>query len=217
MQIGDVQLFTTPDGSGFDVLLLANTVRAIQLPTPQADSPLLQGPETILDRNPQTKYRNFGKENSGFIVTPSVGPTRVTSFEITTANDNPSGDPASWILYGTNDPIISANFSQGTLENWALVDSGTLSLPNARLTVGEPVRVDSSAPFLSYRMVFPTLKATTSTAAAQFAEFQLFGFPMGLPASPVPEPATIALVGWGAGLASLARARRRTRVGSARG
>src|SRR3990172_1441349 len=53
------------------------------------------------------KYLNFGAENSGFIVTPSLGSSVVTSFVIWTANDGEERDPATWALYGTNEPIVS--------------------------------------------------------------------------------------------------------------
>ena len=43
------------------------------------------------------KYLNFGKEGSGFIVTPGA-PIAVESFQITTANDAPGRDPATWAL-----------------------------------------------------------------------------------------------------------------------
>jgi hypothetical protein len=63
------------------------------------------------------KYLNFGEINSGFIVTPSNGPSIVHSFQITTANDAVERDPTSWRLYGTDDPITSTDNSTGSQEN----------------------------------------------------------------------------------------------------
>ena len=53
------------------------------------------------------KYLNYGKVNSGFIITPAARPSTVTSFQITTANDIANRDPSAWSLYGTNDAITS--------------------------------------------------------------------------------------------------------------
>lgn len=41
---------------------------------------------------------NFGAANSGFIVKQSIGPTILSSFSLTTANDAPERDPSSWTL-----------------------------------------------------------------------------------------------------------------------
>jgi hypothetical protein len=208
MQIGDVALFQSQDGSGQSIFSFTNDARAIQLPTPQADSPPGEGPENVLDGNPDTKYQNLGKENSGFIVTPSIGQTIVTSFEITTAADAISRDPASWALYGTNAAILSGDFSQGTAETWEFIDSGGLALPDARLTTGAVVTVDNEAAYTSYRMVFPTAKSSSVGGSIQLGDIQFFGFrPPGVPQAPVPEPASITLIAGAMGLAVAARRR----------
>ena len=61
-------------------------------------------------------------------MTPWVGSTVLFAFQIMTANDNPSRDPTSYALYGTNDAIVSADNSNGDKENWALIASGNLAL-----------------------------------------------------------------------------------------
>ena len=99
-------------------------------------SPAAEGPANALDGNAMTKYLNFGELDSGFIVTPTGGSSQVRSFQLTTANDSPSRDPATWQLFGTNDPITSPNNSLGLAENWTLIDSGAVALPPERLTRG---------------------------------------------------------------------------------
>jgi len=91
------------------------------------------------------------------IVTPS-GAASVQSFTITTANDAEGRDPTSWRLYGTNDAISSADNSTGLAENWALIGSGSVSLPASRYTTGPVVPVSNSTAYSSYRMLYPTLK-----------------------------------------------------------
>ena len=121
------------------------------------------------------KYLNFGEENSGFIVTPGAGASTVGSFAITTANDAEDRDPATWALYGTNDPIVSANHSTGDAEDWTLIDSGPISLPVARDTLGPTVMVNNTASYASYKMLFPTVKNAGAANSMQIAEVQFYG------------------------------------------
>jgi hypothetical protein len=211
MQVAELGLFESTDGSGtsvFSTLSPGSSVLAVQLPISLSRSPGAEGPENVLDGNPATKYLNFSKENAGFIVTPSAGPSVVGSFQITTANDAPGRDPASWALYGTNDPITSANFSQGSAENWTLIDSGALALPgdpavnnDQRGVLGPLVPVNNTTAYASYRMVFPTLKDTMRAGvdSLQFADIQFYA---------VPEPAGLALGLMGLAAGAAARGRR---------
>ncbi len=171
MQIAEVSFFQSNDGTGTDILDPTDPIRAVHIAF-DSRSPAAEGPGNAIDQSVNTKYLNFGRENSGFIVTPSFGSSVVNRFQISTANDSPSRDPASWELYGTNDPVTSGNNSQGNAENWTLIDSGTLDLPMARLTAGAEVTVNNSAgAFTSYRMVFPTIR----DAAAGDADSMQFG------------------------------------------
>jgi len=122
------------------------------------------------------KYLNSGRENSGFIVTPQFGSSIVTSFQIWTANDVEARDPASWELYGTNDPIVSVHHGDGMGgENWTLIASGSLSLPSERNVLGPLVTFANSTSYKSYKMIFPTVKDAASTTQMQIAEIQFFG------------------------------------------
>jgi hypothetical protein len=194
MQIAEVALFESDDGTGPSVLQPPADVRAIQRPTAEAESPLMQGPEKAIDGHAYTKYLNLGKEFSGVIVSPSfAGSTLVDAFQITTANDFPDRDPVQWQLYGTNENIMSANFSQGEGEPWTLIDSGMMNLPNTRFESGPIVDVSSMGlTFRAYRLVFPTLKNPLAPGvnSLQIAELQLYGdvFIDPVPMVPVPEP-----------------------------
>lgn len=129
------------------------------------------------------KYLNFGETSSGFIVTPSRGPSIVTSFEITTANDAEERDPVGWQLYGTNSAIVSTDNSNGAGESWTLIDSGSVTLPGARNTLGPTVSVDNNTAYASYRMVFTSVKNTGAANSMQLAEIQFYGENAGAPHS----------------------------------
>jgi hypothetical protein len=151
-----------------------------------------------------SKYLNFGRHGSGFIVTPSLA-LPVESFQVTTANDAPGRDPGSWELYGFGDgddllittdsgpsPLINQS---GLAEPWVLIDSGLLALPgdpnvgnDQRGVVGPLVNVASGIGYQHYKMVFPTLKDQFAPGvdSMQYAEVQFFLDDLG--ASPYLSP-----------------------------
>lgn len=192
MQIADIGLYQTNDGSGSSIAVgdSLDFVIAIQT-TPQFQSsfPANESPERAIDSGNQSssnypegeapsntidqtlaKYLNFGEANSGFIVTPAGGPAQVRSFQLTTANDAEERDPAAWELYGTNDTIVSGDNSFGTAENWTLIDSGSLALPPERDTLGPVIQVNNNATFASYKMLFPSVKDEVLANSMQIAE-----------------------------------------------
>jgi len=162
---------------GADILAPGDFIIAIDADGNSA-SPAAEAVEEAIDgitAGSGAKYLNSGRENSGFIVTPQLGSSIVTSFDIWTANDVEARDPASWELYGTNEPIVSANHSTGTAENWTLIASGPLSLPSERNVLGPLVTFANSTAYASYKMIFPTVKDAASTTQMQIAEIQFYG------------------------------------------
>ncbi len=201
MQIADVGLFASNDGSGTSVLGILDNIAAFQLPAPdsrypaaqspplvldgtgpnldlpsQSASPANEAPPNLIDGMAATKYLNFGELDSGFIVTPASGPSQVQSFQLTTANDSPSRDPSMWQLFGTNQPIVSVNNSYGTAETWTLIDEGAVALPDTRETLGPVVMVDNPTSYASYKMLFPNTKdpAAGDADSMQLAEASFF-------------------------------------------
>ena len=86
-----------------------------------SNSPGSEGVANAID-NTQAKYLNFDTRNpnnppSGFVVTPSVGVTRVIGMTIQSANDAPERDPKVVRLEGSNDAAIT-NFNSG---NWEVI------------------------------------------------------------------------------------------------
>lgn len=173
MQIAEVQFHTGAGGTGTAVLAPRDLALAIQAPHGSSSSPAAEAAANVLDENSATKYLNFGGINSGFIVTPAFGPSIVTGLTVTTANDFPGRDPMGWELYGTNETILSFPHSTGDLENWTLISSGDLFLPDDRFTAGDPVEFDNGTAYISYRFVVTSLKG--AEPLMQFADIQFEG------------------------------------------
>ncbi len=181
MQIADIRFFQSTDATGTSVLSFFDDARAIHFPTPESKYPANEAPLNALDGDTSTKYLNFGKENSGFIVTPVSGRRAVRGFQISTANDFEGRDPATWELYGTDETIVSTDNSTGMGENWTLVDSGAVALPPDRFTAGPVVPVNNDTRYSSYRMVIKTVKDTAGVGvdSTQYSEVQFFETPNG--------------------------------------
>lgn len=136
--------------------------------------PSNENPPLAIDRDTSTKYLNFGGANSGFIATPSVGHSLISSFVITTANDVEGRDPASYDIYGTNEKILSKDKSPGNAEGWTWIASGSLILPTERFAESGWINIENNTPYRSYKVVFPSLKVP-SVGMMQLSEFQFYG------------------------------------------
>jgi hypothetical protein len=134
--------------------------------------PPAENPGNLIDGNPASKYLNFGKLNTGFIVVPNNS-SIVHSFTLTTANDQPPRDPASYQLFGTTSPVVSMDNDRGNAEPWTLIQAGDLSLSDVRATAST-VDVVNSTSYSAYKMIFPTVKDAVSANSMQVAEAQLY-------------------------------------------
>ena len=146
------------------------------------------------------KYLNFLDLNSGFIVTPSAGATVVSGLRLYTANDVEERDPASYQLSGS---------TVGPDGPFEVISEGDLALPSDRnmdlsspVTTGlihEEITFENAAAYVSYRLIFPTLKDAGATNSMQIAEVELLGVadvadvrgalnPVAISAGPQTEP-----------------------------
>lgn len=138
--------------------------------------PAMEGVSNAINNIGQ-KYLNFLDLESGFIVTPQVGPTLVTGLRLFPANDAPERDPASYELWGS--------VTGPEADDFVLISEGPLALPEGRNEGGE-VAINLSLPhqellfengqaFISYRLIFPTLKDADAANSMQIAEVELLG------------------------------------------
>ena len=125
------------------------------------NSPSNEGPSNAFDNNPYTKYLNFDKQNAGVTIQLNVGRV-VTSFKLTTANDNVERDPTSYKLYGSNDG-----------STWTLIQQGSLSLSDNRFSVSNDIAITNSTAYVYYFMIFPSIKNDAGNSV-QIAEITYF-------------------------------------------
>ena len=142
-----------------------------------------QAPNAI-DNNDQTKYLNFDGANnqpSGLTITTSGGV--VTGLGLTSANDAPDRDPASFVLSGSND--AGATFTE--------IASGDISAFGDRFELQEVFFANDEA-YTTYELIFPTTTGP-STCCMQIAEIELLGTP-----ADAPEPLLPPELPWSVGM-----------------
>jgi hypothetical protein len=127
------------------------------------NSPGSEGVANAIDNQP-TKYLNFDELNTGFTVTPRVGLTVVQCLTLQSANDAPERDPASYTLEGSYDGV-----------NFTLIASGDVPAFPARFWKNT-IRFENNTPYLTYRLIFPTVSNAPSANSMQIAEVELLGF-----------------------------------------
>ena len=176
MQIAEMQMWDNAGGTGTAVFAPGDLILAIHGGSFESSSPTTEGSDNLFDGDTSTKYLNFGIENSGFIVTPSSGPSVATSFILSTANDFEERDPVDWEIFGTNEPIASLPNSDGRGENWTSIASGSLNLPVERFTAGPEVFFTNTALYSSYKFLVRSIRDINGGSAdsTQYSEFQLF-------------------------------------------
>jgi hypothetical protein len=118
----------------------------------------------VIDGLSTTKYLNFDKVNTGFTVTPKAGASVISAMTITTANDAPERDPATWQILGSNNGTDFEAIASGSLAaNPTRFNTTTLAFSNTKS-------------YTSYKVVFPTIvNAPKAANSMQVAEIALLG------------------------------------------
>lgn len=168
MQIAEVQFLGT--GAPQNILVPTDAIIASS-----ANSPGSEGVKNAIDGT-TAKYLNRDSANdaatSGFVVTPSVGPTTITGIAIQTANDSPDRDPKEMTIEGSNDD--TADYSTGT---WTLITDIKAIPYNATRFAWEYFYFPNSTAYKHYRWTVVHTQGTggtgSSTCCMQIAEVQL--------------------------------------------
>lgn len=159
-------------------------------------SPGGEPPANAINNN-TTKYLNFGNGVSpitiplGFVVTPSLGRTKVNAMMLYTANDGTERDPGNVILEGSDNGGAS----------WTLIYSNNITMPDGRNGAAQAldpiaqnitqIRFANNSGYSMYRWYLTRTKANSSLM--QIGEVELLGVAdtSGLPNFNTP-PASVA-------------------------
>ena len=130
-----------PEGhQGVDITSAGDAV----VPT-SSNSPGGEQAPNAIDNDPNTKYLNFdGANNTPSGLTISTGGGIVTGLGLTSANDAPDRDPATYIIWGSNDG-----------ENFTEIAQGDVPAFGARFE-RQTVSFDNDEVYVDYRIHFPT-------------------------------------------------------------
>ncbi len=180
----DAQIAQLYSGAVTPASLLAADIADVTKPgdpifASSLNSPGSEGVRNAID-NQLTKYPNFDILRTGFTVIPSRGGTLVTGLALTSANDAPERDPASFLLEGSIDGISFFTISTNSLPAFtARYQTRYIFFPNTR---GCGV----------YRLTFPTVADHNAAIAMQIAEVELLGvpFPIEAPTQSFPPDVT---------------------------
>lgn len=168
---------------------------------PAVNYPAGETPAHAIDGSSGTKYLNTSKYCAGIIVTPSTA-AAARSMVLTTANDAQERDPSSYIIFGSNQPVTSADKSNGFSDQWTFIAQGTLGLPSSRQTVAAAIDFNNTASYSSYWIVFPTTRDNVGNNLMQVAEIQLYTGSGGT-GSPVFAPGNaVRCTGWNSSVAN---------------
>lgn len=133
-----------------------------------------ESPDLAIDGDGGTKYLNFAKTNTGFIVTIPNGLTTVTGFQFIAGNDSPERDPGTVTLEGAGaaDPSTAAAGA-----TWTLLYSGAsgLAADPGRSTGGSVIAFANSAGFNTYRVLVTTVRDASTANSMQIGEVHFFG------------------------------------------
>tara|TARA_B110000495_G_C23038652_1_gene621506 strand:- start:93 stop:4718 length:4626 start_codon:yes stop_codon:yes gene_type:complete len=126
-------------------------------------SPVGETVKNAIDNDVKTKYLNFDKLNAGMTVEPESEQSVVTGLLLTSANDAPQRDPASFVLYGSNNGIGFSVIAKDKIDAFPdRFSSQEIHFPNDQT-------------FRLYRLIFPTIRNAGSAVAMQIAEVQFMG------------------------------------------
>lgn len=135
--------------------------------------PSAESPDKAVDNNTGSKFLALRNNNAGLILSPTNATLAFNRLLLSTANDSPERDPASYVIYGSPTVLSGAAGANLPLSGLTLLASGTITLPDNRTTGPTVVQFANTTPYASYIVAFPTVRSTTGNNITQISEVQL--------------------------------------------
>ena len=152
-----------PDfGLASDITVRGDPVSALPVP----DSPVNEGVANAVDNISFTKYLNFSIDNCGLLVVPRRGPSRLAGFSVTSADDYPERDPATFVVIG---------HTVGRADT--VIASGLMPAFTARNQIRRVWFDTPTGIFAEYSIFFPSIVGPRGgyVNSMQIAEVELLG------------------------------------------
>jgi hypothetical protein len=140
----------------------------------------------VRDGDPATKYFNKAQNgtkppgvDSGFVITPKLGATVVSGFQIASAGDVLTRDPLTITIEGSN----AANADQAGTSDFTLLYEGQCGLlfDSTRNAWGLYGSFANTTAYKSYRILVTSTTGGATSDAVQYSEVRLFGAPQTQP------------------------------------
>ncbi|WP_339617723.1 di-heme oxidoredictase family protein [uncultured Gilvimarinus sp.] len=152
--IWEMEVYGAPVSQGSEVEL---TNLGGMISSQYADSPAGEGHGDAVDNNVNTKYLTF--HNASWLQYEMAEPYVVKRYSISSANDSPERDPASWTLQGSNDG-----------NNWTAIDA-RINEDFANRHQTREFAFSNTTAYRYYRLDM----SNNSGNILQLSEFELFG------------------------------------------
>jgi hypothetical protein len=134
--------------------------------------PGAETPDLAIDDDIGTKFLHFKGdiEPTGIQVEPASGASIVTGLTLTTANDSPARDPATFELSGSNDSIDGPYtlIASGDVVDFTQEAEWPRFNMNATL-----ISFDNDVAYKYYQLMFPTVRDAAGDNSMQIAEVEL--------------------------------------------
>ena len=149
------------------------TIGTVGTANPANNWPAAESPDKATDGDVNTKFLLFQGGNAGLILSPANASLAYNRLALTTANDAPERDPASYIIFGSTNALTTSSGANIPTNSLKVIASGTLTLPAARITGPTVVQFSNTTAYASYVVVFPTVKNVPASTLMQIAEVKL--------------------------------------------
>jgi uncharacterized delta-60 repeat protein len=147
------------------------TIGSVGTINPSNNWPAAESPAQATDGNAATKFLIFQSSGAGLVLTPANPALAYNRLALTTANDGPERDPASYSIYGSSTVLpTSGTIATNTL---TLIQQGTLALHTDRGVGPHVVQFANTTAYASYLVAFPTVRNPAGNNLTQIAEVKL--------------------------------------------
>ena len=149
------------------------TIGSVGATNPGNNWPSAESPDKVVDANTGSKFLIFRNSNVGLILKPTNSSLVFNRLSLSTANDFPDRDPASYIIYGSTSNLTGSAGTNIPISNLTEIASGNVTMLSARSAGPTVIQFANHVAYTSYVVVFPTVRNPTGNNLTQISEIQL--------------------------------------------